>query len=40
MRQQGTQRTIIDSLQTRQQLYDILDYYSAEQQIDQQRPKS
>lgn len=39
LRQQGTQQAIIDSLQTRQQLYDILDYYSAEQQIDQNRSK-
>lgn len=39
LRSQGTQRAIIDTLQTRQQLYEILDYYCAEQQIDQQRSK-
>ncbi|MGN6547432.1 MAG: methylisocitrate lyase [Aureliella sp.] len=39
LRQQGTQRSIVESLQTRQQLYDILDYYSAEQQLEQQLEK-
>jgi methylisocitrate lyase len=40
LRQQGTQRAIIGDLQTREQLYEILDYYSAEQQLDQRRSQS
>jgi methylisocitrate lyase len=40
LRQQGTQRTIVGALQTRDQLYEILDYYSAEQQLDQRRAQS
>ena len=39
IRLHGTQRSMVDKLQTRDQLYDVLNYYSAEKRIDQQRPK-
>lgn len=40
IRTQGTQRSVLDKLQTRDQLYKLLNYYSDEKRIDQQRPKS
>ncbi len=35
IRQEGTQASILGNLQTREQLYDVLDYYSAEKRIDE-----
>ncbi len=35
IRQQGSQKKVIDSMQTREELYKILDYYTQEQKIDQ-----
>ncbi len=40
IRTQGTQRSVLDKLQTRDQLYKLLNYYSDEKRIDQQRRKS
>jgi methylisocitrate lyase len=37
IRQQGTQGSILETLQTREQLYEVLDYQAAETRIDQQR---
>ena len=37
IREQGTQRSILDTLQTREQLYEILNYHSAERRIDERR---
>ena len=34
LRQQGTQRAILDQLQTREELYEVLDYYRFEQELD------
>lgn len=36
IRWQGTQASIIDTLQTREQLYEVLDYHTAEQRMDEQ----
>lgn len=38
IRNEGSQRSILDRLQTRDQLYDILNYHSAEQRIDKRSP--
>ena len=35
IRQQGTQASILDALQTREQLYEVLDYHTAERRIDE-----
>lgn len=35
IRQEGTQKSILDSMQTRAELYDFLDYYAYEQKLDQ-----
>lgn len=40
IRQHGSQRSMLSELQTREQLYEILDYQSAERQMDQSRSKS
>lgn len=40
IRQQGTQASILDALQTREQLYEVLDYHAAEQRVDEQRSLS
>lgn len=37
IRQEGSQRSILDRLQTREELYEILNYYAAEHKIDQQK---
>lgn len=37
---EGTQKNIIDSMQTREELYGILNYHSYEQQLDQFREKT
>jgi methylisocitrate lyase len=37
LRQTGSQRTILDRLQTREQLYELLNYYEAEQKMDSAR---
>ncbi|MDZ4850614.1 MAG: methylisocitrate lyase [Pirellulaceae bacterium] len=37
IRQKGSQRSILDRLQTREQLYEILNYHVAERKIDQQK---
>jgi len=39
VRREGTQRSILGSLQTREQLYEILNYHSAEGAIDRKRSK-
>jgi methylisocitrate lyase len=35
IRNKGTQRDVVDQMQTRAQLYDVLDYYSFEEKLDQ-----
>jgi methylisocitrate lyase len=35
LRKEGTQKSIIDSMQTREELYDFLDYHSYEQKLDE-----
>jgi methylisocitrate lyase len=35
IRQDGTQRAVVDSMQTRAELYDFLDYHSYEQKLDE-----
>ncbi|MCC5809804.1 MAG: methylisocitrate lyase [Ectothiorhodospiraceae bacterium] len=35
IRQQGTQRDVVDSMQTRAELYEVLDYHSYEEKLDQ-----
>ena len=35
LRQQGTQKSLLDKMQTREQLYQHLDYYRFEQKIDE-----
>ncbi len=40
VRRHGTQRSILDSLQTREQLYEILNYHSAEGEIDRKKSKT
>ncbi|MCH8504707.1 MAG: methylisocitrate lyase [Ectothiorhodospiraceae bacterium] len=35
IRQQGTQRDVVDSMQTRAELYEVLDYHSYEETLDQ-----
>ena len=37
LRRHGTQSSILGTLQTREQLYELLDYYSAEQRVDDNR---
>jgi methylisocitrate lyase len=37
VRKHGTQQSILDTLQSREQLYDILNYHSAEREIDRKR---
>lgn len=37
IRQKGTQASILDALQTREQLYEVLDYHAAEKRVDEQR---
>lgn len=39
IRQQGTQAAILDTLQTREQLYEVLDYHTAEQRMDERLDK-
>jgi methylisocitrate lyase len=39
IRERGTQASILDTLQTREQLYEILNYHSAERRVDEQRSK-
>ena len=34
IREDGTQRAVIDRMQTRAELYEILNYHAAEQQLD------
>ena len=40
IRRDGSQLAILDTLQTRAELYDVLNYLSAEERVDQQRSKS
>jgi len=40
IRKDGTQASILDALQTREQLYEVLGYHAAENRIDDQRSKS
>jgi len=40
IRKDGTQASILDALQTREQLYEVLGYHAAENRIDNQRSKS
>lgn len=40
IRKDGTQAAILDTLQTREQLYEVLDYYAVENRMDEQRAKS
>lgn len=40
VRKAGSQVSILGALQTREQLYEVLDYHSAENRIDEQRSKS
>jgi methylisocitrate lyase len=40
IRNEGTQSSILEALQTREQLYEVLDYHAAENRIDDQRSKS
>jgi methylisocitrate lyase len=35
IRQDGTQAAVLDQMQTRDELYDVLDYYSYEQKLDE-----
>jgi methylisocitrate lyase len=35
LRQEGTQQSVLPAMQTRAELYDILDYYAYEQKLDQ-----
>lgn len=35
IRQEGTQKSVLESMQTRAELYDFLDYYAYEQKLDQ-----
>ena len=35
VREQGTQQSLVERMQTREQLYDYLDYYRAERELDQ-----
>ena len=39
IRRDGSQQAILDSLQTRDELYEVLIYLSAEERINQQRSK-
>jgi methylisocitrate lyase len=39
LRETGTQASILDTLQTREQLYEILNYHSAEREIDRRRSR-
>jgi methylisocitrate lyase len=34
IRREGTQRSVVDRMQTRSELYDVLDYHSYEQRLD------
>ena len=40
IRKDGTQAAILDALQTREQLYEVLDYHAMENRIDEQRAKT
>jgi methylisocitrate lyase len=40
LRKEGTQASILEALQTREQLYEVLDYHAAENRINDQRSKS
>jgi methylisocitrate lyase len=40
IRKEGSQRSILSAMQTREQLYQILNYHAAENRIDEQRLKS
>lgn len=40
IRKDGTQAAILDTLQTREQLYEVLDYHAVENRMDEQRAKS
>jgi methylisocitrate lyase len=35
IRREGSQKSVIDSMQTREELYDRIDYYRYEKQLDQ-----
>jgi len=35
VRKNGTQREVVDQMQTREELYDYLDYHTYEQRLDQ-----
>jgi methylisocitrate lyase len=35
VRREGTQRSVVDSMQTRQELYEFLGYHAFEQKLDQ-----
>jgi methylisocitrate lyase len=35
LRQEGTQQNVLETMQTRADLYDVLDYYTYEQKLDQ-----
>jgi methylisocitrate lyase len=39
IRKDGTQKSLLSNLQTREQLYELLDYYAVEQKIDQEKTK-
>ncbi len=40
IRKDGTQAAILDTLQSREQLYEVLDYHAVENRMDEQRAKS
>jgi methylisocitrate lyase len=35
IRNEGSQRSVVDSMQTREELYDVLDYHSFERKLDE-----
>jgi methylisocitrate lyase len=35
IRKDGTQKAVLDTMQTREELYDVLDYHSYERKLDQ-----
>ena len=40
IRRDGSQQAILETLQTRAELYDVLNYLSAEERVNQQRSKT
>ena len=35
IRQEGTQQAVVDTMQTREQLYEVLDYHAYERKLDE-----